>query len=146
MNTNSILKFIGYIEYKDLLDPETINKYDDNSVFFVKDIPANKSDRNVFIDGIEINEINSVIVKINGAFHITMPSNMKSVKFILQVEGNVFDIKTIEYTMDELNGIAKFINLLPECVQIKGYLNDTQIINSMNPDIFNDYIMKIYFN
>lgn len=146
MNTNSILKFIGYIEYKDLLDPETINKYDDNSVFFVKDIPANKSDRNVFIDGIEINEINSVIVKINGAFHITMPSNMKSVKFTLQVEGNVFDIKTIEYTMDELNGIAKFINLLPECVQIKGYLNDTQIINSMNPDIFNDYIMKIYFN
>lgn len=146
MNTNSILKFIGYIEYKDLLDPETINKYDDNSVFFVKDIPANKSDRNVFIDGIEINEINSVIVKINGAFHITMLSNLKSVKFILQVEGNVFDIKTIEYTMDELNGVAKFINLLPECVQIKGYLNDTQIINSMNPDIFNDYIMKIYFN
>lgn len=145
MNTNSILKFIGYIEYKDLLDPETINKYDDNSVFFVKDIPANKSDRNVFIDGIEINEINSVIVKINGAFHIIMSSNMKSVKFILQIEGNVFDIKSTDYTLDELNGVAKFINLLPECVQIKGYLNDTQIINSMNPDIFNDYIMKVYF-
>lgn len=146
MNTNSTLKFIGYIEYKDLLDPETINKYDDNSVFFVKDIPANKSDRNVFINGIEINENNSIIVKINGAFHITMPSNMKYVKFTLQVEGNIFDIKSSDYTLDELNGIAKFINLLPDCVQIKGYLNDTQIINSMNPDIFNDYIMKIYFN
>lgn len=146
MNTNSTLKFIGYIEYKDLLDPETINKYDDNSVFFVKDIPANKSDRNVFIDGIVINENNSIIVKINGAFHIIMPSNMKYVKFTLQVEGNIFDIKSSDYTLDELNGIAKFINLLPDCVQIKGYLNDTQIINSMNPDIFNDYIMKIYFN
>ena len=62
MNTNSALKFIGYIEYKDLLDPETINKYDDSSVLCVKDIPANKSDRNVFIDGIEINEINSISI------------------------------------------------------------------------------------
>lgn len=145
MNTNSALKFIGYIEYKDLLDPETINKYDNNSVFFVKDIPANKFDRNVFIDGIEINEINSVIVKINGAFHIIMPSNMKSVKFILQIEGNVFDIKTIEYTIDELNGIAKFINLLPDCIQIRGYLNDSQIMNSANPNKYNDYIMNSLF-
>lgn len=146
MNTNSTLKFIGYIEYKDLLDPETINKYDDNSVFCVKDIPANKSDRNVLIDGIEINEINSIIVKFNGAFHIIMPSNMKSVKFILQIEGNIFDIKTIGYTMDELNGIAKFINLLPDCIQIRGYLNDSQIMNSTNPDKYNDYIMNILLN
>lgn len=47
--------------------------------------------------------------------------------------------------MDELNGIAKFINLLPDCIQIKGYLNNNQIINSMNPDIFNDYIMNNLF-
>lgn len=145
MNTNSALKFIGYIEYKDLLDPETINKYDDSSVLCVKDIPANKSDRNVFIDGIEINEINSIIVKFNGAFHITMPSNMKSVKFILQIEGNVFDIKTIEYTIDELSGIAKFINLLPDCIQIRGYLNDSQIMNSANPDKYNDFLMNRLF-
>ena len=34
MNTNSALKFIGYIEYKDLLDPETINKYDDSNELY----------------------------------------------------------------------------------------------------------------
>ena len=110
------------------------------------DIPENRSDRDIFIDGIEVNKDNSLVIKLNGKLYLTMLSNLKYVKFTLQVEGNIFDIKSSDYTLDELNGIAKFINLLPDCVQIKGYLNDTQIINSMNPDIFNDYIMKIYFN
>lgn len=99
----------------------------------------------IYINGIEVNKDNSLIIKLNGKLCLTIPSYLKYVKFTLQVEGNVFDIKSLDYTMDELNGIAKFINLLPDCIQIKGYLNDTQIINSMNPDIFNDYIMNNLF-
>lgn len=146
MSTDKTLKYIGTVSYKDLHNQEIMSKYDDNTVFNIIDIPENRSDRDIFIDGIEVNKDNSLIIKLNGKLYLTISSNLKYVKFTLQVEGNVFDIKSTDYTLDELNGVAKFINLLPECVQIKGYLNDTQIINSMNPDIFNDYIMKIYFN
>ena len=145
MSTDKTLKYIGTVSYKDLHNQEIISKYDDNTVFNVIDIPENRSDRDIFIDGIEVNKDNSLIIKLNGKLWVIIPSNLKYVKFTLQVEGNVFDIKSLDYTMDELNGIAKFINLLPDCIQIKGYLNDTQIINSMNPDIFNDYIMNNLF-
>lgn len=145
MSTDKTLKYIGTVSYKDLHNQEIMSKYDDNTVFNVIDIPENRSDRDIYIDGIEVNKDNSLIIKLNGKLCLTMPSHLKYVKFTLQVEGNVFDIKSLDYTMDELNGIAKFINLLPDCIQIKGYLNDTQIINSMNPDIFNDYIMNNLF-
>lgn len=145
MSTDKALKYIGTISYKDLHNQEIISKYDDKTVFNVIDIPENRSDRDIYINGIEVNKDNSLIIKLNGKLCLTIPSYLKYVKFTLQVEGNVFDIKSLDYTMDELNGIAKFINLLPDCIQIKGYLNDTQIINSMNPDIFNDYIMNNLF-
>ena len=145
MSTDKTLKYIGTVSYKDLHNQEIMSKYDDNTVFNVIDIPENRSDRDIYIDGIEVNKDNSLIIKLNGKLCVIIPSNLKYVKFTLQVEGNVFDIKSLDYTMDELNGIAKFINRLPDCIQIKGYLNDTQIINSMNPDIFNDYIMNNLF-
>ena len=53
MSTDKTLIYIGTISYKDLHNQEIMSKYDDNTVFNVIDIPENRSDRDIYIDGIE---------------------------------------------------------------------------------------------
>ena len=146
MIDKSKLKYLGIISYYDLFDVNLEQKYADGTVLTVVDIPDDPTMKCEFERGVYITKTNNTIAKLNGHFQLFSGSSLPYVKFVVQIEDNEFNISGNSYSRDEIAGIAKFFHSLPDCIDIKGYINTELIMDANRPEIFTEWYLKPYLN